>query len=170
MSMFNTPFNAEEVDTSDSYDALPPGQYEAVIISHETKQTKAGTGQYLELAMQVISGPHENRRIWDRLNLDNPNEKAVEIAKKKFAQAVQACGYTVINDESDLDKLVDVPIGIVVKYQRMRDGSGKWVDDTSQTQVTAFKAIGGDSPKTTKATPPPQARAARGSKPSWATQ
>ena len=36
------------------------------------KATKAGTGQYLQLGFQILDGPHKGRKLWARLNLDNP--------------------------------------------------------------------------------------------------
>ena len=46
------------------------------------------TGKYLQLRLDIISGPYKNRVIFDRLNLQNPNDKAVEIAKKQLASTV----------------------------------------------------------------------------------
>lgn len=76
-------FNAAEVQPLKSFDAIPAGTYEAVIAESEMKPTKSGTGSYLELTIEIISGDYQGRRVWARLNLANPNVKAVEIARRE---------------------------------------------------------------------------------------
>ena len=73
-------FNATDIDTTSQFDAIPAGDYEAMVTASELKATKDGTGQYLELTLEIQSGPSQGRRLWDRLNLQNRNPKAVEIA------------------------------------------------------------------------------------------
>ena len=54
-------FNAAAVEPQQSFDALPPGRYEVIITDSEMKDTKAGTGQYLQLTFDVIGGQHNGR-------------------------------------------------------------------------------------------------------------
>jgi hypothetical protein len=81
-------FNAAEVEPQQSFDALPPGRYEAIISESEMKDTKAGTGQYLQLTFTVVGGQHEGRKLWSRLNLVNPNATAVSIAERELSPSV----------------------------------------------------------------------------------
>ncbi len=76
-------FNAAEVKPLDAFEAIPAGTYEAVITEPEMKPTKSGTGSYLELTIEIISGDYQGRRVWARLNLAHPNAKAVEIARRE---------------------------------------------------------------------------------------
>ncbi|MEM9073932.1 MAG: DUF669 domain-containing protein, partial [Myxococcota bacterium] len=83
-------FDAGSVEPSQSYELLPTGWYEALITESEMKDTKSGKGQYLELTFEIISGDHKTRRMWARLNLSNPNTKAVEIAEKDLSAICRA--------------------------------------------------------------------------------
>jgi len=75
MSTLN--FDANTVEPSTGFDPIPAGKYPAVIIESEMKTTKSGTGRYLELTFEVIDGEYHGRKVWARLNLENPNSTAV---------------------------------------------------------------------------------------------
>lgn len=84
-------FDATTVEVRDDYEALPPGEYPVVITDSYWKDTKSGTGRYLELKLQVVGNSHHSGRVvFDRLNLDNPNETAVKIAYETLARICQA--------------------------------------------------------------------------------
>ena len=72
--------------------ALPAGDYQMIITDSELKPTKSGSGEFLELVLQVQDGPHKGRKVWDRLNLFNSNEKAVMIAKQRLKAIQDAVG------------------------------------------------------------------------------
>jgi hypothetical protein len=75
-------FDATHVDITNHYEAIPAGDYEAMVTDSQMKSTKDGSGQYLELTLEIQSGQFQGRKIWDRLNLQNRNAKAVEIAQR----------------------------------------------------------------------------------------
>ena len=98
-------FNAgdEEPATGGEFEALPAGEYEVVIVESTEKVTKAGTGKYLELQMQVLRpAKHDGRFVWDRLNLINPSEKAVEIARGTLSAICRAVGVLTPKDSAEL--------------------------------------------------------------------
>lgn len=102
-----------EERTPKSYEPLPAGDYEMMIVASENKATKAGNGHYLELEMHVIGGAHSGRRHWERLNLDNPNHQAVKIAQESLARLCAALGVDDVNDSSELhDRAFIAEIGI----------------------------------------------------------
>ena len=98
-----------------SFDPLPAGEYEMIITKSDVKPTKAGTGHYLELEMQVVAGEHSGRRHWERLNVDNPNKTAEEIAKAALASLCFAVGVT---DMEDTVQLHDIPFVAHVQIDR----------------------------------------------------
>ena len=51
--------------------ALPSGEYPALITDSNIKQTKSGTGSYLELTYQIVDGAYRGRQLWARINLTN---------------------------------------------------------------------------------------------------
>lgn len=95
-------FNAEGVDTTSQFDAIPAGDYEAMVTASQEKTTKDGGGSYLELTLEIQGGQFQGRRLWDRLNLQNRNPKAVEIAQKQLAQLCHATGVLQLNDSEQL--------------------------------------------------------------------
>ena len=78
-------FDANQVKPTTDFVPLPAGKYLAVIVESEFKPTKSGNGSYLELTFEVIDGEHKGRKLWARLNLDNPNPTAVEIARAELS-------------------------------------------------------------------------------------
>jgi hypothetical protein len=95
-------FNAAKVEPQQSFDALPPGRYEVIISESEMKDTKAGTGQYLQLTWTVVGGQHEGRKLWSRLNLVNPNATAVSIAERELSAICHCVGILVPQDSEEL--------------------------------------------------------------------
>jgi hypothetical protein len=98
-------FDANTVEPNRDFEAIPPGRYEAMIVASEMKPTSAGTGEYLELQIMVISGPYRDALIWDRLNLKNPSEKAVQIARGQLSSICRAVGVLTPRDSTQLHNL-----------------------------------------------------------------
>ena len=113
-----TGFNANNIEPLDEFDLIAPGDYQAEIISTEMKATRNGQGQYLEMAFRITEGDYENRRLWTRLNLDNPSAMAVEIAQKELSAICRAVGIMEPGDSSDLH---GIPLVIKVRQSRRND-------------------------------------------------
>ena len=65
--MANLSFNAANVSPSVAYAPLPAGDYTAIITESETKATKDGQGQYLQLKLQIQGGEFSGRTLFDRV-------------------------------------------------------------------------------------------------------
>lgn len=98
-------FNANEVDPAVGFDPIPAGKYLAIITETEMKPTKAGTGQYLQLTFQVLEGEHKGRLVWARLNLSNPSDMAVKIARAELSSICRAIGVMAPKDSIELHNL-----------------------------------------------------------------
>ena len=106
-------FNANEVEPTGSTEPLPAGWYTAMIVDSQFKPTKAGTGEYLELTFEVVEGEHQNRKVWARLNLNNPNQTAVDIAQRELSAICRAVGIMTPQDSTDLhDKPLSIKVAI----------------------------------------------------------
>ena len=95
-------FNTNDVPEDEGFAVVPEGVYAAQIIQTEMKDNKAGTGQYLELRVQLLEDPYAGRLIFERLNLDHPNTAAVAIANRTLRDICNACGVTEIEDSDEL--------------------------------------------------------------------
>lgn len=91
MSLLNG-FDATKIERSKGFEPLPVGDYTCCISASEEKDTAAGTGKYLQLTVEVLDGEHKGRLLFERLNLENPSAKAVEIAKEALADICEAVG------------------------------------------------------------------------------
>lgn len=111
-------FDATNVEPNVGFEPLPEGKYQAVIVESEMKATKAGTGKYLELKMEVIEGEMKGRAVWDRLNLENPNQTAVDIARGTLSAICRAVNVMQPKDSVDLHNL---PMTILVKCKKRPD-------------------------------------------------
>ncbi len=125
-------YHGRQATNGTRYEALPPGEYPAVITSSQLKPTRRGDGHYLELTFRVIEGPHKGRLLWSRLNLDNPSPQAVEIAQGELSAICRAVGVMRPRDSIELH---DIPLSVTVACKRREDtgeltneirGYGKW--------------------------------------------
>jgi hypothetical protein len=106
-------FDANNVEPQAEYVPLPAGWYKAVFTASEEKPTKAQTGSYLQLSAEVIEGEHQGRKLIERLNLNNPNSTAVEIAQRTLSGICRAVGVMTPRDSSDLhDKPFMVKVAV----------------------------------------------------------
>lgn len=143
-------FNAEDVQPQDSFDPLPAGWYPVIISDSEEKPTRAGTGSYLQLELTVIEGEYEGRRVWDRLNLKNPNQTAVEIAQRALSAICRAVGNMTPGDSTALH---DVPFEVKLS---VKPAKGEY---EASNEVKGYRKLGGEEDGST--TLPPSTQRAR---------
>ena len=91
-----------EDQPSKDFAPIPAGWLCAMVVSSELKATRAGTGHYLEVVLQVAAGEHQGRQVWWRFNIDNPNAIAVEIGKRELAGLAKAAGLEQLVETADL--------------------------------------------------------------------
>lgn len=157
MANLGQDFDATQVEPAAPLEPVPPGDYVVHIKNSEMKPTKKEDGQYLNLEMEVTEGEYKGRYIFDRLNLQNPNQTAVEIAHKTLSAICHAVGVMKVKDSSQLH------------YKRMlvRVDVEKREGYSAQNVVKSYKPLaGGDVVGNGSESAAPAASAV--SKPSWA--
>ncbi len=107
-------FDASTIQPAESFDPIPAGTYLGSIIDTEMRETKAGNGSYLNMQIEILDGPYKGRRVFDRLNLNNPNPKAVEIAQRTLSAICHASGILQVSDSSQLHN-IPMQIKVVIK-------------------------------------------------------
>ena len=112
------------------------------------KPTKAGTGSYMQLTVEIIDGQHSGRKLIDRLNLNNPNKVAVDIAQRTLSSICRATGVMTPTDSQELH---DKPMMVKVV---IRPAQGEY---SASNEIKSYMV--GESIS---------AQAATSSKPSWA--
>lgn len=103
MAEFAGTFDATTIEPNKPLDVLPNGDYVVVIADSKWVATKKGDGQFLELTLDIVQdGPVKGRKLWDRLNLSNPNPQAVEIAQKTLSAICHATDVLQVKDSAQL--------------------------------------------------------------------
>ena len=127
-------FNALEIEPATSYEPIPADWYKAVITETEEKPTKAQTGSYLQLTIEVIEGHYQGRRVFERLNLKNPNSVAVEIAQRSLSSICRSIG---VNNPQNSEELMDKPLMIKVAVKPAQGEYG------ASNEIKGYDAVGG---------------------------
>ena len=102
MARFDTSFDATSVEPTTAYELLPAGKYRAQIVESEMRVTKNGMGQFLWLMLDILEGEYKGRKIFDQLNLVNPNPTTVEIAQRTLSAICHATGKMHVSDSEEL--------------------------------------------------------------------
>jgi len=122
-------FDASTVEPNEGFTAIPAGDYPVIITASEMKPTKNGEGKFLELKLQILSGPHQNRQLFDRLNLVNKNEMAVQISKGTLSAICRAVNVMTPKDSAELH---NKPLTAIVKVKEDKNGN-------KQNEVKGYK-------------------------------
>lgn len=137
MAFLGATFDATQVEPQGDYTPVPPGEYAVQITASEMVETKSGNGQMLKLEMEIIEGDQAGRKLFDRLNLDNPNAQAVEIAQRQLSAICHAVGRLSVQDSEELHML---PMIAVVKVDPARVGKdGKEYGPSNS--IKTYKAL-----------------------------
>ena len=83
-------FKQSEVEDS-GFDALPAGEYRALIADSVVKPTKKG-GKLVEIKWQILDGTYKNRIVFDRVNWENANPVAQNIGRQQLKRIAKAVG------------------------------------------------------------------------------
>jgi hypothetical protein len=150
------PFAPDDyADDFGSFEPLPPGLYAARIAGTVTKRTKAGTGILLVVELAISEGSYKGRKLWDYLNIKNPNETAQKIGRSRLASIGSAVGLKQIGN-GDLDnRSVTVRVGVdgernrVLAYRNyvptstsgQTETGGNLVDDIKKTAPPSRSAV-----------------------------
>lgn len=112
-------FDATTVEPNASFDPLPAGWYNANITSSEMNPTKDGSGAYIQLELTILDGQYANRKVFDRLNVQNKSQVAQEIAYATLSSICHATGVIQVQDTSQLH---GIPMEVKLSVRPASDG------------------------------------------------
>lgn len=154
--------NTSEIKSSGGLPLIPEGDYRMRILFSEAKKTKSGNGEFFEIKMVIDEGQYKDTEFTERLNVDNPNQQAVEIAFATLARMAEAVGRTNL---SSTEELHNIPFIGSVKTEKgkpyIKDGVEKQGNDYSV--VKAYKplpSVGLPNQQQTQSTQPQTQQAA----------
>lgn len=123
-------FNVSEITPAQEYKPLPEGKYEVVIADSDVKATRSGTGTYIQLEFEVVSGEYKGRKLWGRYNIENSNREAMEIGRSQFAAVCQAVNVSNPRDTSELHNLTLI---LSVKCRKRKES------DELENSISGYK-------------------------------
>ena len=97
-----------------SYEPIPAGWYAVEIDAAKVQDNNKNTGKLLYLEYVALNEPYAGRRVFQRINLSNPNAQAVEIGQRELAALAMACGVPALRDSAEL---LQKQIGVKVKIK-----------------------------------------------------
>lgn len=114
-------FDANQHEPNKALEALPAGTYDVIITESVKKPTNDGTGQVLNLVFQVLNGPHQNRKLYDRLNIVNNGAKKEMTERIALGSLSAICRAVNVLTPKDSTELHDKPlrVKVVVKADPM---------------------------------------------------
>ncbi|NID14334.1 DUF669 domain-containing protein [Luteibacter yeojuensis] len=126
-------------ESQTAFNAIPTGEYPAVIVDSDMKPTKRGDGEYLELAYEITEGQYKGRKLWARLNLKSTNSTAQEIANRQFASIREVTG---VANPVDSQELHFKPHVIRVEYiPAGTEQKNGYVTDRDSNEIKAWKRL-----------------------------
>jgi len=121
-----TTYRTEDIPQP-SYEPVPTGWHTVVIDEAEYVESKSTQGAFmLRLRMTILSEPCKDRKLFDRLNLENPSEKAVEIAVENLGKIGMCLG---IEEISDTDQLLEGILQVKVGHETYQDSVQERIRD-----------------------------------------
>lgn len=119
MANLGQQFDASQVAPSTGYDVIPKGEYVMRITDSDVVPNSAQTGTVLKLTLEVVSGEYAGRKVFDQLNLTNPNEMAVKISRERLSAYCHATGVIQLQDSQQLH---GIPFVAKVKIKVDKNG------------------------------------------------
>lgn len=141
MANLGQQFDASQVAPSTGYDVIPKGEYVMRITDSDVVSNSAQTGNVLKLTLEVVSGEYAGRKVFDQLNLSNPNEMAVKISRERLSAYCHATGVIQLQDSQQLHG-----IPFVAKVKIKVDKNGVY-DDRNEIASCKKMEQGGGAPQ-----------------------
>ena len=121
MAQLPSVFDAKNSEKQTEFEPIPAQWVIGEAVKSEYKANSSKTGHYLTFQMKVIAPEkHKGRVVFNLMNLDNPNQTAVEIANKEFASMCEACGLDEVEDSTELH---GIPFGMRLG---VKPGDANW--------------------------------------------
>lgn len=127
-------FNANNVAPSAAFEPIPAQWYDAIITASEIKPTASGNGKRLNLTFEVIGGEYGNRKVFEGLNIENPNADTQRISLENLSGICHAIG---VMNLTQTEQLHGKPLRIKVA---IKAASG---DYEARNVIRGYEASGG---------------------------
>lgn len=121
-------FDASTITPAAPLEPVPIDYYTVVISDGEIKPTGDGSGKLFAFELTIMEGPFAKRKVFDRLNIENPSAQAQEIAQQQLSAICHSIGVIRFTDVQELfNKPFIAKVGLDPKREDP-DQPGKWYE------------------------------------------
>lgn len=96
-------------NTGGGFEPIPAANYTLILVDSEMKETKQGTGHYINVQFEVVAPAFAGRKLFAKYNIDNPSPEAVSIGLGQLKALCNACNkpnwYEELKTCPSLDKV-----------------------------------------------------------------
>lgn len=134
-------------DVKKGIEAVPAGEYLAIIEDSDYVENNKGTGMMLKLTYQIIDGPFKGQKIFENLNLRHTSQQTEAIAKQTLNSIGVAVGVSEIKDSAQLHNIplkIDVRVKESEEYGK-QNSIKKYMPANGTVKTTASAPAQGDS-------------------------
>ncbi len=133
-------FNPQSVPPSDrSYSVLPAGWYTVLVTAASLEDTKNRDGKLIKLELEITSAQDRGRKLFTRVNFQNPSAEAQRIGQEQLRDICEAAGIARL---TDTDQLLRKSLDVKVKISPARNGYDE-SNDVSAYVAAGTKVQGG---------------------------
>jgi hypothetical protein len=121
MTKLGAPVNTAGIDTSDNFELMPEGWYQAVITASDEDSNSKGNGRFIKLEFTIGSGQYSGKVISMWINYVHSTAKAQEIALKQLARLMEIVRVpSPLKDTAQFHgKSLEIQVGIDGTYNRV---------------------------------------------------
>ena len=107
-------FNVQDLPQDEQQGGvIPAGQYTVKIERAQLKDTKSGTGRYINVMLRVQGPTHANAVVFAMVNISNQNQEAERIGKAQLRSIMESIGLQTITDTDQLiGGVMDVKVAV----------------------------------------------------------
>jgi hypothetical protein len=89
---FDLGLDLGNIEPAQDFSPIPAGTYNLIPVEFVLKDTKDGTGKYINARFDVADGQYAGKPIFEKINTNNRSETAVSIGKKTLVSLLSAVG------------------------------------------------------------------------------
>lgn len=145
-------------DLDNNFELIPEGWYTAVISKAEVKDTKSGSGKYINIQFDITGPSYHGRVVFCRINFMNASNAAQRIGQAQLKKLMLSLGLTSIDDTDQFINGVEIKIKVaLIPEQNGYSASNDVKDFKSNSSMSDFKKTKNNNEKQStqeKSTPP----------------
>lgn len=106
------------VEEQKGFEVVPQGDYLVIVDDAQVKDTKSGTGAYINVKFLITEGEYKNRAIFNMFNIKNDNQQAVKIGLEQLKAFLKISGYKTPESIESVTDLIGLTATAVVKNKK----------------------------------------------------